>query len=145
MTLIHALAEKSAAPSTASRFTSLSGLFYLAMGLTICAVPALVPMLFFEPGFAGREAGIFRLVGWIMAVVGWFLWIGGRSGVRSLVAAGIVARLAVPLVVAPLALSGVFPHMMLVFGVLDPLSGLLTWRLMRAGEPELHATSSLPH
>lgn len=65
-----------------------------------------------------------------MAVVGWLLWIGGRIGARSFVAAGIVARLAVPLVVIPLAMNGVFPHMMYVFGVLDPVLGLLTWRIL---------------
>jgi hypothetical protein len=132
--LIQALAEKSAARSTACRLTSISGLFYLAMGGTICAVPMLIPILFLEPTFTGREQGLFRLVGWIMAVVGWLLWIGGRSGARSLVAAGIVARLAVPFVAIPLAMDGVFPHMMYAFGVLDPLSGLLTWRILRRSE-----------
>jgi hypothetical protein len=128
--LVQALAERSSSPPVASRFTSISGLFYVAMGLTICAAPSVVPVLFFEPAFAGREAGIFRLVGWIMAVVGWLLWSGGRTGARSFVAAGIAARLAVPLVVIPLALAGVLPHMMYVFGLLDPVSALVTWRLM---------------
>jgi hypothetical protein len=128
--LIQALAEKSAARSTASRLTSVSGLFYLVMGLTICTVPTVIPILFVEPAFTGREEGLFRLVGWIMAVVGCFLWIGGRSGARSFVAAGIVARLAVPLVAIPLAMNGVFPHMMIVFALLDPVSGLLTWHLL---------------
>ena len=128
--LLKTLAERSPTPSIASRFTSVSGLFYLGMGLAICAAPSLVPTLFFEPLFTGREAGLFRLIGWIMAVVGWFLWIGGRAGARSFVAAGVVARLGVPLVAIPLALSGVFPHMLWVFGLLDPVSGLLTWRLM---------------
>jgi hypothetical protein len=128
--LIQALAEKSTDRSTASRFTSISGLIYLGMGLTICALPTLIPMLFLEPTFTGREGGLFRLVGWIMAVVGWFLWIGGRTGARSFVAAGIIARLAVPLVVIPLATMGVFPHMMYVFAALDPVSGLVTWRML---------------
>jgi hypothetical protein len=128
--LVQALSETSSAPSIASRFTSLTGLFYVAMGLTICAAPFLIPVVFFEPAFMGREAGIFRLVGWVMAVVGWLLWSGGRTGARSFVAAGIAARLAVPLVVVPLALAGVLPHMMYVFGLLDPVSALVTWRLM---------------
>jgi hypothetical protein len=128
--LIQALVEKSATSSAASRFTSLSGLFYLAMGLTICVAPILIPMLFFEPTFTGREQGLFRLVGWIMAVVGLFLWIGGRTGARSFVAAGIIARLGVPVLVIPLAVAGVFPHMMYVFVVLDPVSALVTWRLL---------------
>src|SRR5688572_9653730 len=135
--LIQALAEKSASPSPASRFTSISGLRYLRMGLTIGALPALVPMLFVEPPFTGREAGLFRLVGWIMAVVGWFLWIGGRSGARSFVAAGIIARLAVPLLVVPLAVTGVFPHMMYAFGALDPLSALVTWRMLSRAQAGL--------
>lgn len=128
--LLKALGEQSPTRTTASRFTSISGLFYLGMGLTICTAPTLVPLLFLEPAFSGREAGLFRLVGWIMAVVGWFLWIGGRTGTRAFVAAGIVARLGVPVVAIPLAVSGVFPHMLWVFGLLDPLSGLVAWRLM---------------
>ena len=128
--LIKALAEKSPSRSTASRLTAVSGLFYLGMGLTICAIPTLVPSLFVEPPFVGREDGLFRLIGWIMAVVGWFLWMGGRTGARSFVAASIVARLAVPLITIPLARSGVFPHMMYVFGLLDPASAVMTWRLL---------------
>ena len=108
----------------------MSGLFYLGMGLTICAAPTLIPALFFEPSLTGREGGLLRLVGWIMAVVGGFLWIGGRAGARSFVAAGIIARLAVPLLVIPLAATGVFPHMMFAFGVLDPVSGVVTWRML---------------
>jgi hypothetical protein len=128
--LFEALAGRSPAPSAAARFTSVSGLFYLGMGLAICVAPRLIPLLFSEPAFVGREAGLLRLGGWLMAVVGWFLWIGGRTGARSLVAAGVVARLAVPLVALPLAAAGVLPHMMCVFAVIDPVSGLLTWRLM---------------
>jgi hypothetical protein len=128
--LLQALTERPATSSPAARFTSASGIFYLATGLAICAAPTLIPTLFFEPALAGREAGLFRLIGWVMAVVGWFLWIGGRTGARAFVAAGIVARLAVPLVVIPLAMNGVFPHMMYVFGALDPASGLVTWRLL---------------
>jgi hypothetical protein len=128
--LVQALAEKSTARSTAYHLTSISGLFYLAMGLTICIVPRLIPILFFERSFTGREEGLFRLVGWIMAVVGWLFWIGGRNGTRAFVAAGIVARLAVPLVAIPLAMNGVFPHMMYVFSVLDPALGLLNWRIL---------------
>jgi hypothetical protein len=131
--LFNALTERPAARSAAHRLTSIAGLFYLATGLTMCAAPRLMPILFFEPTFVGREEGLMRLVGWIMAVVGWFLWVGGRTAGRSLIAAGIVARLAVPLVAIPLAMSGVFPHMMFVFGVLDPISGLVTWRILSKG------------
>src|SRR5260221_13343010 len=113
--LIQALAEKSAARSTASRFTSISGLFYLAMGLTICGLPTLVPMLFFEPTFTGREEGLFRLVGWIMAVVGWFLWIGGRAGDRSFAAGGVLPRLAGSPGVDPLSISGASPATLYIF------------------------------
>ena len=129
-TLFAALTDRAPAPSPAARFTSMSGLFYLCVGLAICAAPMMITTVFSEPSFSGREAGLFRLVGWIMAVVGWFLWIGGRTAARALVAAGVVARLAVPLVAVPLAIAGVFPHMMWVFGVLDPVSAMVTWRLI---------------
>jgi hypothetical protein len=118
---------------SASRFTSLSGLFYLGMGVAICAVPTLIPTVFFEPALVGREAGLVRLIGWMMAVVGCLLWVGGRTGARAFLLAGILARLAVPLVAIPLAIAGVFPHLLGVFAVLDPVTAVVTWRLMARG------------
>jgi hypothetical protein len=128
--LIQALKEKSASPSAAARFTSSTGLLYLAFGLGICAIPALVPVLFFEPTFQGREEGLLRLSGFIMAVVGWFFWIGGRTGARAFVAATIIPRLVVPAPLVFLATTGVFPHFMYAMAALDPALALVAWRRM---------------
>jgi hypothetical protein len=32
-------------------------------------------------------------------------------------------------------MNGVFPHMMYVFGVFDPVCGLLTWRILSRSVP----------
>jgi hypothetical protein len=48
------------------------------------------------------------------------------------VAASIVDRLLfVPLVLVPLALSGVFPHLLLSFAILDASLALGAWVLLR--------------
>ena len=45
---------------------------------------------------------------------------GGRSGARQIVAASVVDRLVfVPLVLMPVAMAGVFPHMFIAFALLD--------------------------
>ena len=47
---------------------------------------------------------------------------GGRSGSRQFVAASVVDRLVfVPAVPVPLAIAGVFPHLLVTFAILDPL------------------------
>jgi len=48
---------------------------------------------------------------------------GGRSGARQIVAASVVDRLVfVPAVLVPLALAGVFPHLLVTFAILEPVA-----------------------
>jgi hypothetical protein len=66
-----------------------------------------------------------------VAIIGWFYLFGGRSGGRQVVAASVLDRIIlVPLVLVPIAISGVFPHLLLFFAILDPLLGLVTWYLL---------------
>jgi LPXTG-motif cell wall-anchored protein len=52
------------------------------------------------------------------------------------VAASIVDRLLfVPLVLVPLALTGVFPHLLLSFAILDASLALGAWALLRRKRP----------
>lgn len=98
------LADLATAPSPrpkASRFTMWCGLLYGASGIML------------------------------LAIVGWLYVFGGRTGARQFVAASVLDRLVlVPAVLVPLALSGLFPHLLLTFAVLDPLLGGVAWYLL---------------
>jgi hypothetical protein len=56
---------------------------------------------------------------------------GGLSGDRRIVAATVLERVVlVPLVLVPLAIAGVFPHLLVAFAVLDPVLGIGAWLLL---------------
>jgi len=132
MSLLSDLAEAPAQRSAASRFTSACGVLYLATGLSMLAWPGQAQVMLGERPFIGDEAGLVRVIGMLLAVVGWFYIFGGRTGGRQFVAATVLDRLIlVPLVLVPTALAGVFPKMMLVFAVLDPVLALVAWHLLR--------------
>jgi hypothetical protein len=87
--------------------------------------------LFGERVFVGSEAALVRVIGMLIAIVGWFYFFGGRTGGRQFVAATVLDRLVlVPLVLVPIALAGVFPKTMLLFAVLDPVLALVAWRML---------------
>jgi hypothetical protein len=53
------------------------------------------------------------------------------TGARQFVAASVLDRLVlVPAVLVPLASSGLFPHLLLTFAVLDPLLGAVARKLL---------------
>jgi hypothetical protein len=133
MSLIADLTEAPPVLSAASRFTVACGLFYLACGFTLLLWPGAVQTLFLDPPFAGNDEPLVRLIGMLLAIVGWFYVFGGRTGGRQFVAASVLDRLLVPLVLIPLALSGVFPHLLVTFAVLDPVLGLAAWYLLAQG------------
>jgi hypothetical protein len=120
--------------SSVSKFTSVCGVFYMASGLLLLAWPGAVQTLFLDPAFVGREEALFRVLGMLVMVTGWFYVFGGRSGGRQFVASTVLDRIVlVPLVLVPTAASGVFPHILLTFGVLDPVLGLVAWFLLARG------------
>ena len=117
--------------ATSSKFTSLNGIIYLAAGTLLLIWPGAVQTLFLDPDFVGREAALVRLLGMTLAIIGWFYLFGGRSGGRQVVAASVLDRIIlVPLVLVPTAMTGVFPHLLLTFAILDPLLGLVAWYLL---------------
>jgi hypothetical protein len=118
--------------STASRFTTLNGLLYMSAGALLLVWPAAMQTLWREEDFVGHEAGLVRVVGLTVTIIGWLYFFGGRSGSTQIVAASIFDRLIlVPLVLFPLAWHGVFPRFSMTFGILDPVLGLITWYLMK--------------
>ena len=131
MSLLADLADAPADLPTPSRFTALCGVFYAATGLVLLAWPGIVQTVFRDPAFVGREEALLRVLGMLIAIVGWFYFFGGRTGGRQFVAATVIDRLVlVPAVLIPTAAAGVFPHVMLTFAVLDPALALVAWYLL---------------
>ena len=136
MSLLTALRESPADLAVASRFTALNGVLYLGVGALLLGWPGAVQTVFFDPAFVGREAALIRILGMTVAIIGWFYFFGGRSGGRQVVAASVLDRvILVPLVLVPLAVAGVFPHLLLTFAILDPILGLVAWHLLRRADP----------
>jgi len=133
MSLIKDLLDKPASLSTASRYTVMNGFIYLGCGALLIAWPGATQTIFMDRAFVGDEAALIRVMGMTVAVIGWLYVFGGRSGGRQVVAASVVDRLVlVPAVLVPLALAGVFTHLLLAFAILDPLLGIGAWLLLRA-------------
>ncbi len=131
MPLLTDLMESPSNLPPSSRFTVANGVLYMAAGAFFLAWPGAVQALLFEAAYVGREEGLVRVIGMTLAIIGWFYFFGGRCGARQIVAASVLDRITlVPLVLIPLAIAGVFPHMMLLFAVLDPALGLVAWYLL---------------
>jgi hypothetical protein len=135
MPLFAALKESPSRLSTASRYTTLNGLLYLASGILLMVWPGAVQTLLRDPSFVGHEAGLIRVVGMTVTIIGWLYVFGGRSGGRQVVAASVLDRvILVPLVLIPAALAGIFPHTLWLFAILDPTLGLIAWYLLAREE-----------
>jgi hypothetical protein len=131
MSLLRDLGEAPASLAIGSRFTSFSGVFYMASGMLFLAWPGAVQTLFLEPPFAGREEALTRVLGMTVAIIGWLYFFGGRTGGRQFVASTVLDRLIlVPIVLIPTAAAGVFPHVMMAFAVLDPILACVAWYLL---------------
>jgi hypothetical protein len=109
----------------------MNGVIYLAAGLLLIAWPGATQALFQDRAFVGDEQGLMRVMGLLVIVIGWLYLFGGRSGARQIVAASVVDRLVfVPVILLPMAVSGVFPHLLTSFAILDPALALGAWALM---------------
>lgn len=131
MSLIVDLKESSPNLSISSKYTSLNGVIYLALGILLIIWPGAVQTLLLDRDFVGNEAALMRVVGMAVAVIGWLYFFGGRSGGRQVVAASVLDRIIfVPLVLIPMVLAGIFPHTLAAFAILDPTLGLIAWWLL---------------
>ena len=131
MSLTKDLLQKSPNLSAGSKYTEVNGLLYLGMGALLLAWPGAIQTLFMDPAFAGHEEALFRVIGLTVVVIGWLYVFGGRSGARQAVASSVVDRLVfVPLVLVPLAISGVFPHFLVTLAILEPTLAIGAWALL---------------
>jgi hypothetical protein len=129
MALIKDLLDRPNTLSSASKYTVMNGVFYLTAGALLLVWPGATQTVFMEPAFVGHEEGLIRLIGLMVAIIGWFYLFAGRSGARQFVAASVFDRLFIPVVLVPLAIAGVFPRLLLTFAILDPLLAIGAWVL----------------
>jgi hypothetical protein len=116
--------------SSASKWTAMNGYIYLSLGVLFIIWPGAVQTLFRDEPFAGHEGALFRMLGLTIAVIGWLYLFAGRAGGRQIVPASVLDRwILVPAVGVPVGVSGVFPHAILAFVLLDALLALGAWLL----------------
>jgi hypothetical protein len=131
MSYVTDLLEKPPNLSTSSKYTAMNGILYLATGGLLVAWPEVTQAIFMDAPFVGHEGALIRVIGLTLAVIGWLYLFGGRSGARQIVAASVLDRLVfVPAVLVPVALAGVFPHLLLTLAILDPLLAIGAWALL---------------
>ena len=131
MSLMKDLLAKPPALTTASKYTALNGVAYLVAGALLVVWPRVTQTLFMDPAFVGHEEALMRVIGLTIVVIGWFYLFGGRSGARQIVAASIIDRLMfVPVVLVPLAIAGVFPHLFFTFVIFDASLAVGAWALV---------------
>ncbi|MCO4746141.1 MAG: hypothetical protein KC912_15195 [Proteobacteria bacterium] len=116
-----------------SKYTVANGLMYLCVGTAILFMPAdWLALALMLDGWQGYEEGWARMIGFTLAVVGWFYVMGGRTGAASFGLATVVDRAIVPFAMLGLWATGkVAVGMVIGVGILDPLLGLgayLIWR-----------------
>jgi hypothetical protein len=120
MPFVNDLLEKPATLSAGSKYAVINGGIYLPLGVLFIVWPGVTQTLFMDRAFVGDEQGLVRVVGLSVVVIGWLYVFGGRTGGRQFSAASVVDRLVfVPLVLLPLAIAGVFPHLLVAFTILD--------------------------
>jgi hypothetical protein len=131
MSLVEDLLERPSELSTASAYTVMNGLVYLTTGVLFIAWPGVVQTLFRDPAFVGHESALIRMFGLTTVVIGWLYFFGGRTGARQPVAASVIDRLVfVPAVLLPLAIAGVFPHLLVTLVILEAAMALCAWVLL---------------
>lgn len=109
----------------------MNGVTYLAVGALLIVWPGITQTIFMEPAFVGHERGLMRAIGLTVVVIGWLYLFGGRSGARQFIAASVIDRLVfVPVVLIPLAMAGIFPHLFLAFAIFDALLAIGAWILL---------------
>src|SRR3954453_8664671 len=132
--LLADLLTKNAILPAGSKYTAMNGLIYLCAGALLIVWPAATQTIFRDRDFIGDEAALVRVMGLTVVVIGWLYLFGGRSRARQIVAASVVDRLLfVPAVLLPLAIAGVFPHLLGAFAILDPALAVGAWVIAREG------------
>jgi len=131
MFLTKNLLERPANLSAASVYSAVNGVIYLTAGVLLIVWPGVTQTLFMDRDFVGDERGLVRVLGLTVVVIGWLYLFGARTGGRQFIAATVIDRLIfVPVVLLPLAFTGVFPHVLVAFTILDMSLAVGAWLLL---------------
>ncbi len=126
------LLEKPSRLPILSKYTILNGAIYIATGALLILWPSATQMIFMDGAFVGNEEALMRTIGLTVLVIGWLYLFGGRSGARQFATCTVIDRLIfVPVVLVPLIVAGVFPHLFMTLAILDPVLaiGVLALRI----------------
>jgi len=130
MSLIKYLLERSPDLSTASVYSAFNGVIYLTAGVLFILWPGVTQAILMDRDFVGDDRGLIRVVGLTVVVIGWLYLFGARTGGRQVIAASVIDRLIfVPVVLLPLAFTGVFPHLLVAITILDMSLAVGAWVL----------------
>ena len=114
-----------------ARYTQANGVLYLSLGFSIYAWPEALSFLGADP-LEGQEAGLCRMLGFAIAIIGWFYVMGARTNRDSFGLATFADRMLVPVFAVPLVVTGqVDPMIVLPIAILDPILGIgafLIWK-----------------
>jgi len=112
-------------PSTPlSRYITSNGVLYVGFGAVVYLWPEVTGLLGADD-FQADEAGLVRVLGFVMAVIGWFYLMGARTRADSFGLATVVDRLLVPVFLLALVFAGsVDAGLVVPFAILDPVLGL---------------------
>eukprot|EP00929_Paragymnodinium_shiwhaense_P028893 TRINITY_DN16673_c0_g1_i1.p1 TRINITY_DN16673_c0_g1~~TRINITY_DN16673_c0_g1_i1.p1 ORF type:complete len:292 (+),score=18.41 TRINITY_DN16673_c0_g1_i1:98-973(+) len=114
-------------------FLLVQGVLYSGLGLGFMLGPQfLAPLLLMGPMTSG-EAGVYRILGIEVVIIGYLYIQNARSNLEHAVAATTLDRLLVPLPLAGIWMLGAPWQLCAAFGVLDPLLACLTaWSWQRS-------------
>jgi hypothetical protein len=127
--------QKPANLTTASKYTVFNGFVYFWLGVLLILWPGAVQTLLGERPFVGDEQSLFRVLGMTVAIIGYYLLVGGHSGSRQATAASVIDRLTiVPLVLLPLVIEGVFPRFFVAIVMVDIGLAISTWVILNRVE-----------
>jgi len=137
--------ERPANLTTASKYTLFNGYVYFGLGVLLILWPGAVQTLLGERPFVGDEQGLMRVLGMAVAIIGYYLLVGGHSGSRQATAASVIDRLTiVPLVLLPLVIEGVFPRFFVAICIVDICLAISTWMILnRVEETEAPSTRAV--
>jgi hypothetical protein len=131
MSLINDSVKPTSGLSTVSKYTVLNGVIYVGAGVLLIVWPRVTQVIFRDAAFVRHEEALIRVLGMTLLVIGWLYLAGGRTDGREFSVATVVDRLVfVPVVLLPLVIAGVFPHLFLTFLILDPALAIGAWWLL---------------
>jgi len=116
--------------STASKYTVINGVIYLAAGVLLIAWPGATQTFLMDRNLSGTRKGSSVSLDCRSWSSAGFTYLGGRTGGRQVVAASVIDRLIfVPIVLLPLAFTGVFPRWLVALTIIDVSLAIGAWVL----------------